>query len=306
VNRSLPMVERACPLCGSTDQSTVVAESTVDVSRLDRFAFSSRKLPEYMHHRLVACPVCDVVYASPVPAAEALAKAYAEAPFAPSTESSYASLTYGSLLAPVLPRLPDLDGAIDIGAGDGAFLEVLLAKGLTRVLGFEPSRAPVAAAKENSRSLIRTEPFATATAAANSVSLVTCFQTLEHLSDPYQLCRDAYRALKQGGAMLVVCHNRRSWSATLLGTASPIYDIEHLQLFSERSLRYLLTRTGFQDVESRVVYNRYPVSYWVKLAPLPAAVKRAGLNVLMRTGLGSCPVSFPAGNLAMVGYKRAI
>jgi SAM-dependent methyltransferase len=299
------MVPRACPLCGSTDQSTVVAESTVDASRLDRFAFSSRKVPEYMHHRLVACPVCDVVYASPVPAGEALASAYAEAAFDTSTESSYASLTYGRLLAPVLSRLPDLDGAIDIGAGDGAFLEVLLARGLTHVLGFEPSRAPVAAAKEGIRSLIRTEPFAAATAAPNSVSLVTCFQTLEHLSEPHQLCRDVYGVLKEGGAMLVVCHNRRSWSATLLGTASPIYDVEHLQLFSKRSLRYLLTGTGFRDVEGRVVHNRYPVSYWVKLAPLPAAVKRAWLNVLTRTGLGSCPVSLPAGNMAMVGYKRA-
>src|SRR5262245_60558660 len=101
-----------------------------------------------MHHRLIECLVCDVVYASPAPTAADLIGEYADAAFAASAESAYAGLTYGRLLASLQRRLPDLDGAIDIGAGDGAFLEVLLTQGFTRVVGFEPSRAPVAAAKE--------------------------------------------------------------------------------------------------------------------------------------------------------------
>jgi hypothetical protein len=60
------MVSRDCPVCSSADASRVFAEANFDFARLDRFAFASRKLPEYMHYRLVSCSDCDLLYASPL------------------------------------------------------------------------------------------------------------------------------------------------------------------------------------------------------------------------------------------------
>src|SRR5207249_1797479 len=111
-NRAL--VERACPVCGSRDDSHVLADSTFDPARLDGFAYASRKLPEYQHHRLVACPICDVVYASPAPTAESLVRSYAEADYDSAVEATLAAETYERLLRPLLARLPDRDGAIDV------------------------------------------------------------------------------------------------------------------------------------------------------------------------------------------------
>ncbi len=51
------MVARHCPVCGSADESSVFAEANFDLARLDAFAFASRKVPEHMHYRLVACPI---------------------------------------------------------------------------------------------------------------------------------------------------------------------------------------------------------------------------------------------------------
>ncbi len=96
---------------------------------------------------------------------------------------------------------------------------------------------------------------------------------MEHVFDPLQLCRDAHRITKDGGAFFIVCHNRRAVLARVLGRRSPIYDIEHLQLFSPRSVRVLLERAGFRDVEVRPVVNRYPTGYWAKLLPAPARIK---------------------------------
>src|SRR2546428_10943676 len=152
---ALNFVERPCPVCGSTDESRVVAEAKIDAGRLNEFAFSSRKTPEYMHHRLIACPTCDVVYASPLPARDSLVKAYEDAAFDTSTESHYASRTYRKLLPRIMNKLPDRVGALDIGTGDGAFLEQLLASGFTDVVGVEPSKAPRAAAAPSIRPLIR-------------------------------------------------------------------------------------------------------------------------------------------------------
>ena len=183
-----PLVVRPCPLCGSSDDSQVAARARFDADRLDEFAFSSRKPPEYMHHRLIACPVCDLVYASPVPATpQSLAKAYEDAAFDSDVESRYASFTYGRLLARLEATLPDLIGAIDVGTGDGAFLEQLLAHGFTDVVGVEPSSAPIRAAKAPIRPLIRSGPFEFQQGDEGRFSLVTCFQTLEHLYDPAAL-----------------------------------------------------------------------------------------------------------------------
>ena len=57
-------VDRECPLCASADTSHVFAEANIDLSKLDGFAFASRKLPEYMHPRLIECSGCGILYGS--------------------------------------------------------------------------------------------------------------------------------------------------------------------------------------------------------------------------------------------------
>ena len=69
-------------------------------------AFASRKPPELMHWRLLECAVCDTVYASPAPAPDAVAAAYATAEFDTPVEAGYAAATY----ARELDRL--LDGRV--------------------------------------------------------------------------------------------------------------------------------------------------------------------------------------------------
>jgi SAM-dependent methyltransferase len=180
----------------------------------------------------------------------------------------------------------------------------LLAHGFRDVVGVEPSSAPVAAARADVRPLIRHAPFRAADFAPQSLRLVTCFQTIEHVYDPLQLCREAHALLRpDGGAFFVVCHNRRALSARALGLKSPIFDIEHLQLFSPKSIRAALERAGFARVEVRVLVNRYPLNYWARLFPLPAAVKPRALAALRATGLGRLPLAAPVGNLAAIAFR---
>jgi SAM-dependent methyltransferase len=301
---NLATTTRTCPLCGSADESRVFAEADFDLERLDRFAFASRKLPEYMHYRLIACPTCDLLYASPLPTLDRLARAYQEADFDSSEEARYASRTYARFLPAIVRRIPDRDGALDIGTGDGAFLEQLLANGFCNVVGVEPSAAPIAAARDEIRPLIRHSLFRADDFEPGRFSLVTCFQTIEHVYDPLAIAHAAHSLLKDGGAALFICHNRRALSAKLLGRKSPIFDIEHLQLFSPSSARALLERCGFADVEIKTVVNRYPLQYWMKLFPLPARVKSKVLTALSRSGIGRLPLSAPVGNIAAIGIKR--
>jgi 2-polyprenyl-3-methyl-5-hydroxy-6-metoxy-1,4-benzoquinol methylase len=299
----MEMIKRACPACGSADESSVFARANIHPAKLGRLAYSSRKTPEYMHYRLISCPRCDLLYANPLPPEGVIVSNYEAADYDSSVEARYAARTYADFLAALKRCLPDRNGVLDIGAGDGAFLEQLLIGGFRNVVGIEPSRAPVAAARESIRPLIKIGIFRAGDFAQESFSLVTCFHTLEHLVDPLGMCRNAFTMLKKGGAVLLICHNRRALAARLMGTKSPIFDIEHLQLFSRRSVSFLLKECGFEHIRIKMVVNKYPLGYWAKLLPLPSWAKSEFVNFTKRAGLGAIPLAIPAGNMAVVGYK---
>lgn len=301
----LHFTERACPVCARSDRSKLFAEARFDPARLDGMSFSSRKVPEGMHHRLLECGRCDVLYASPVPVTDDLTGAYEEAEYDSAREAQHAATTYARVLSGIAPNLPSRRRAVDIGAGDGAFMERLIEAGFTDVIGFEPSAAPIAFAPAGVRERIRPRVFDGSELDAGSVSLISCLQTIEHVPDPLGLCVNAATLLEPGGALLIVCHNRRAVSARLMRRSSPIYDIEHLQLFSPAGIRNLLERSGFERVEVRTLVNRYPLGYWLRLAPAPSRMKTGVETVLDRTHLNDVLLSFPAGNQVAVGYARA-
>jgi hypothetical protein len=59
------------------------------------------------------------------------------------------------------------------------------------------------------------------------------------------------------------------------------------------------------DIETRTVVNRYPLHYWLRLFPMPPALKANLLERLKSSRLGNVPISLAAGNFAAIGYKRA-
>lgn len=294
---------RSCPVCSSHDESNVIAESNYDESKVNKLSFASRKNPELMHFRLVLCPECDVLYTSPAPVGEFLDNAYRIAGYDSADEARFAARVYYKYLSRFLHRLPDHNGALDIGAGDGAFLVKLLEAGFTGLAGVEPSSAPIRTAVPEVRGFIRQGGFSAKEFQGQSFSLITCFQTLEHLDEPFDVCVSSHGLLKRGGAFFTVAHNYRSLSAKILGMKSPIYDIEHLQLFSPTSIEGLLRRAGFTDVNVFPIMNSYPLPYWLKILPLGAVLKRMTTGFVKGVGLGSVPLPIWAGNMAAIGFK---
>jgi SAM-dependent methyltransferase len=296
---TLEFTRRACPVCGATSGRQLVA-ARLDPSTLDEFAFASRKYPEYMHPRYVECDRCDVAYADPVLAVDGL---YDHASFDSKEEAEFASRTYQNLIRELGSRLPHSISALDIGTGEGSFLDRLLELGFSRVRGVEPSAAAIAAASEQARPLILHGVFDRVSLDHELFDLVTCFQTIEHVPDPAELCHEAFEAVIPGGAFLLVCHDRRALLNRALRHLSPIMDVEHLQLFTARSARELLERAGFTRVAAHSFSNRYPLHYWLKLAPLPRKLKEAMVAGARRGPLASLTVSLPVGNLAVVGFR---
>ena len=300
----MELLERTCPICGTNARAREYYPAKIDESRLNEFAFSSRKIPEHMHFRLLQCGECDVMYANPAPAAETLGAGYEQAAYDSDVEATYAADTYAHYLVErVLPKLRLRQGAMDIGTGNGAFLRDLLANGFTDVCGVEPSTAPIAAAKPEIRPLIRHGMFKASDFAPASFSLISCFQTIEHVHDPLDLVKDVFGLLRPGGAAYLVSHNYRSLQAKILREWSPIIDVEHLQLFSVESVRRLLAKAGFEQIEVFPIANRYPLNYWLRLLPLGKRPKELLGDALRSVGAAELPIPLRAGNLATVAIK---
>jgi SAM-dependent methyltransferase len=295
-------IARDCPLCGSA-KFNVFADSNIRAQEFTELAFASRKLPEYMHPRMVRCFSCELLYANPVLNPSVLGAAYKEAAFDSQRESKLASITYRALIETKINHLVR-GSALDIGAGDGAFLEQLVNLGFHEVIGVEPSDAPIAAASPSTRKLIRHGIFRGGEFQDETFDLVTCFQIMEHVPDPLLMTRDIFALLRSGGMFFAVVHNSRALSARLLGTKSPIFDVEHLQIFHRETVVQLMHRAGFTDIAVCSIWNRYPAEYWIRLFPFPGAVKKALMSLAGSSKLGQIQISIPAGNLAVFGFKR--
>ncbi len=295
---------RRCPVCDSgPDRTALFVDETVDPARINAFSFASRKEPEYMSHRMVRCQVCDLVYVDTPPRQDELAHAYHQAEYDSSEEANDAALAYIQAIAPTLARLPDKGRALEIGTGTGVFLEHLQRAGFKHLHGVEPSRAAIASAPAHRQAWIRESIFVEEDFEPASFDLVCCFMTLEHVLDPGQIARSVMRLLRPGGAFVTVTHDYRSLVNRAMGQRSPIIDIEHMQLFSKPSARELFERCGYQDISVVDFANRYALSYWMRLMPLPAPLKRATTAALSGIGLGRLKVSLNVGNTVSVGFK---
>jgi SAM-dependent methyltransferase len=257
-----------------------------------------------MCYRLVMCPTCDLVYVDEPPADDELARAYHTADYDSSDEANDAALAYISAIRPVLGKLSRKDAALEIGTGTGIFLEHLSRAGFTKLVGVEPSAAAVAAAPDHRRAWIRTGMFDEAAFAPESFDLICCFMTMEHVKDPDAIARSAWRLLRPAGAFVTVTHDYRSLVNRLLGRRSPIIDIEHMQLFSRRSIRNLFERAGYSGIAVNAFVNTYSLRYCTRLTPLPRGVKETLARLTGATGMDRVKLGFNVGNLIAAGFKE--
>jgi SAM-dependent methyltransferase len=95
---------------------------------------------------------------------------------------------------------------LEVGAGDGAFLEQVSALGAVGV-GLELNPSAVAAAQGYRRQVIRETLQRHIARVCTPYDVVCLFQVLEHLSDPVSVLRQAISVLKPGGLLIIAVPN---------------------------------------------------------------------------------------------------
>ncbi len=297
---------RSCPVCRTdSSKAKLFLERNIDPAKFSGFSFASRKTPEFMCHRLVQCPNCDLVYANQPPSEDELAHAYHVADYDSSEEANDAATAYINAILPTLGSLARRQSVLEIGTGTGIFLEYLSREGFTELVGVEPSTAAIAAAPPHRHTWIREGMFEEMQFAPESFDLICCFMTMEHVRDPNVIASAAFRLLRPGGAFVAVTHDYHGLVNRLLGKRSPIIDIEHMQLFSKRSLQFLFERVGYIDIEVNAFKNTYSLQYWMRLAPLPMGLKKSASALIAKIGANNVKMGINVGNLITAGFKNA-
>jgi SAM-dependent methyltransferase len=298
-------IKRACPVCHSSpDNASVFMDDNIDSSKISRFSFASRKTPEWMCHQLLRCNFCSLVYVPEPPSIDELAQAYHEAAYDSSEDANDAARSYLAAINPILMGLAKKGSALEIGTGTGIFLEHLLNAGFEEVIGIEPSMAAIQAAPKERQAFIQNGIFREENFTPESFDLICCFMTLEHVQNPMVLTQSAYRLLRKGGAFVSVTHDYQSLVNRTLGKRSPIIDIEHMQLFSKKSIKSLFEIAKLEDVKVFNFVNCYSLRYWLRLSPIPKALKSILHHIFLSYPLKSIRLSINVGNILTVGFKR--
>ncbi len=294
-----------CALCETPGNATELYPARLPTGAFNRTVFSARRPPDRIHYRLVRCRTCGLVRSDPT-AAESLVNAlYARSRFTYAAEAGNLRRTYGRYLARTRRWAAPSGSLLEVGCGNGFFLEEALRRGFRPVVGVEPGRDAVARAPSHLRPHIRNDILRPGLLPPGRFDRVCLFQVLDHIAEPGDFLAECFRLLRPGGVVLCLNHNVETLSARLLGERSPIIDVEHPYLYSPMTLRALFERAGFEVCEAGPVWNRYSLGYFAGLLPVPASVRWAVHRLLAGTGLHRLPAWLPLGNQYLIARKPA-
>ena len=289
-----------CAICRTEGNASELYPANFDFSDFNPEIFSARRLPDRIHYRMVKCNACGLVRSDPVTDAATLGELYRLSTFDYGTEVINLRRTYGRYLDQLEAFGVHKHSLLEIGCGNGFFLEEAQARGYADVHGVEPSSEAIAKAAPGVRERIVCDMMRPGLFAEARFDVVCLFQVFDHLPDPIGVLAETHRVLKPGGLVLILNHNINALSARLLGERSPIIDLEHTYLYSPTTLTRLAGDQGFSTLETGAVLNDYTLHYLTRLVPLPGFLKLPLLALLRGAPLGKLHVSMPLGNLYLI------
>lgn len=155
----------------------------------------------------------------------------------------------------------------DIGCGPGAFLD-FVAGAARDVIGVEPT-------DDYRTDLKRKGYFAYPYAIEakrdwfGKVDVITSFDVIEHVEDPQAFIQDAFDLNADGGVSIIGTPTEAPFMREIVGKdfeQRQLFSVQHLWVFSEKSLILMAKRAGFTSIECRF-YQRYGVANmlgWVR------------------------------------------
>ena len=212
-------------------------------------------LEEHGGIRVVRCR-CGLVFLTPQPERLTLEQAYDDTYYDPWQHQSAARRRMWDRRLRLVERLsPPPSRLLDVGAGDGTFLQLAKARGW-KVFGTEFSASGAARATRSDIPVAVGEVWEISLLEA-SQDLITCWHVIEHVRDPRRVFEECLRILRPGGWLLLATPNLHDRFFQLAyraarGRRPQLYEPDerelHLFCFSAATLKSLALQAGFENV----------------------------------------------------------
>ncbi len=191
---------------------------------------------------VLRCRGCSLAFVDPIPSGDKLVSYYPDGYYG-ERHPVFKDQVMG-WRADKLGRGRQKGRLLDIGCGRGDFILACRRRGWD-VAGIEQSQSPVMELRQ-SLGIDVVTPERISTLEDASFDVVTLWHVLEHLPEPRDTIREAYRLLRPGGRLLVEVPNFGSWQARVGRGVWYHLDVpRHLLHFDEQSLTSLLKDAGF-------------------------------------------------------------
>jgi len=299
---NMKLTHVACPICGYTNNYTVLYPNNFSAGDITTSIFSARRMPDKIHYQIVTCKTCGLVRSTPTITAGSLYRLYKNSRFTYGDEVRNLIRTYVKALKPILQTLHYSAKILDIGCGNGFLITALHDLGYTNVYGIEPSSDAIDKAHHAIKKNLIHNTLKPGIFKEQSFDFIFFFQTLDHIPDPNGFLKECYHILKHQGYILSFNHNIDSLSSKLLGERSPIIDIEHTFLYSPKTITLLFRKAGFTVDSVYSPLNSVSVRHIIRLSPVPDTLKKSLL--IHKPGILNITVNMRLGNICLVGRKK--
>lgn len=269
--RLSPPPDDACALCGG-------AQAT-------RYQLGS--------HRLLYCARCRLGQLSPLPTEDELRALYGSPGYFGGGADAVGYADYAAdepqharsfraRLRWLLGHGPITD-LLEIGCGPGLFLAEARRLGVANVVGVDPN--PWAVEQARARGVEAYVGSVDAVDPSRRFDAVAMLDVLEHVVAPLPFLEAVRARLRPGARLLIMTPDIRSLLARLSGRRWVSLKVpEHVRYYSDRSVRLLLERAGFEVVALRPAGQYVTVAFFLsrleRLAPALARALRRAANAL--------------------------
>lgn len=299
-----------CALCNHYEYRIVVQGHTSrqqeaghgEIS-MEEYACTNREHGKFF--QVVECTHCHLRTLFPIPPAQAIEEAYTRVKddeymtIEPSREIAFTKL---------LKRLESFvkppGKLLDVGCYTGVFPMIAQRAGWN-AYGIEPSAWAASVAEKRLTGKITRGYLSPTSFPTESFDVVTSWDVIEHVTNPYKECETMARLLKPGGWLFLSTMHSEALAVKLLGSRWPWYMPMHLFYFTPTTLSAFVTKAGLTVLHT-LPYPHYTTVHYAlwKLEPYLGPLARFALRSTKLLGLSQTVIKIDLGDFFLIGAQK--